>query len=292
MKKHIIKIILLLFMFHSTMGQELNALLNAYIGENAKEYIQPVVDLFGANLNTGRSEWAKLDSGFHIRITAIGSSSFPVKKMKVFEAASPANFIPTSINSVPTIIGKNESLTITGINETGYSYAPGYNVNHFLLLAPQISAGSFFNTELTASYIAFDLEDDFGKLNYFGAGFRHTLDNYIAKLPFSLNIGYMFQSLDVGDEISIKSHLPSIWLGKASKKLSCQLMMGYQITDAKLSYTYTGGTSAETVALELKNETPLFAEISAGLKLGFLVLHAAGSYSGPFTGAVGLTFKF
>jgi len=292
MKKYLLKFIFIFFLIDYALGQNLNAILDAYRGENAKGYVNPLIDLIGANLNTGRSEWAKLDSGFHVRISAIGSASFPSAKMKVFNATTYETFTPLSTHSVPTVIGKNEAVTVIGVNETAYSFPTGYNLKKLLLLTPQISVGSFINTELTARYFAFDFEGDLGKLQFFGAGIRHTLDNYIKSLPFNLNIGYMYQHLEVGDEISITSHLPSAWIGKTGKHFSAQLMLGYQILNGKINYTYSEGTASEPISLNLKNDIPYMAEISLGLKLGFVIIHAAANYSGPITGAAGITFKF
>ncbi|MEP7323526.1 MAG: DUF6588 family protein [Saprospiraceae bacterium] len=292
MKNHLIKLVIFVFLFNVSSAQNLNALLDAYRGDNARGYLNPLIDLLGANLNTGRSEWAKLDSGFHIRVSAIGSASQASSDLKVFTAITDPSFTPSSSRSVPTIVGKNEIITVQGVNETGYSFQAGYNLKHLLLAAPQISAGSFLNTELTARYFAYDFEEDFGKLQFYGIGMRHTLDNYIKGLPFSLNIGYMYQSLDAGDEISIQSHLPSLWLGKAGKNFSGQVMLGYQISNATINYTYKEGNTTENVLLNLKNKSPFMAEVSAGVKLGFLIIHAAVSYSGPLTGAGGITFKF
>jgi hypothetical protein len=291
MRKYILNLLLILGIFNYCLGQGLNSLLDAYRGVNGSGYVNPLIDLLGANLNTGRSEWARLDSGFHIRISVIGSASLPSNQMKVFTAGTDESFTPSSFNVVPTIIGKNEAITISGVNGTGYTYPTGYNLKYLLLAAPQISAGSFMNTELTARYFAFDFEGDFGKLQFYGIGMRHTLDNYIKNLPFSLNLGYMYQKLDVGDEVSITTHLPSLWIGKAGKHFSGQLMMGYQITDGKINYTYREGSNSEHVLLNLKNKTPYLAEISLGLKLGFVIIHTAVSYSGPLTGAAGITFK-
>ena len=292
MKKYLIPPGFIFLIINCLSGQNLNAILDAYRGDNAKGYINPLVDLIGANLNTGRSEWASLDSGFHVRISAIGSASFPASKMKVFNATTEETFSPSSTHTVPTVIGKNEAITITGVNETAYTYPTGYNLQKLLMVTPQISVGSIFNTELTARFFAYDFEGDLGKFQFFGAGFRHTVDHYIKSLPFNLNVGYMFQNLEVGDEISITSHLPSIWLGKSGKHFSAQLMLGYQILNGKINYTYVEGNTSEPIELNLKNDVPYMAEISMGVKLGVVIIHAAANYSGPVAGAAGITFKF
>lgn len=292
MKKYLISPGCIFLIIHCISGQNLNAILDAYRGENAKGYINPLVDLIGANLNTGSSEWAALDSGFHVRLSVIGSASFPASKMKVFNATTEETFTPSSTHRVPTVIGKNEAITIQGVNETAYTYPTGYNLQKLLMVAPQISVGSILNTELTARFFAFDFEGDLGKFQFFGAGIRHALDPYLKSLPFNLNVGYMFQNLEVGDEISLTSHLPSVWLGKAGKHFSAQAMLGYQILNGKINYTYVDGTTSEQIALNLKNDVPYMAEISLGVKLGVLIIHAAANYSGPVTGAAGITFKF
>ncbi len=207
-------------------GQNLNALLDAYGDANAKGYLRPLADLFGAGLNTGAREWAKLDSGFHIRLTAVGNFTFPASKLKTFDASTPESFTPFLVRAVPTVIGKNETVTVDGVNGTSYSFPTGYNLKYLFLVTPQLTAGTFLNTELNARFFTFDFEGDLGKLNFFGAGIRHSLDQYFGNWPIALNLSYMYQSLEVGDEIAITSHLPALSIGQAWKNFSCHLLAG------------------------------------------------------------------
>ena len=291
-KKILLALCLALGLASPGYGQTLNALLNAYGDGNANGYLRPLADLFGAGLNTGARDWAKLDSGFHIRLTAVGTFTFPAGSLKTFEASTPESFTPSVIRKVPTVIGKNETVSVEGVNGTSYSFPTGYNLKYLLLMSPQLSAGSFLNTELNARFFTFDFEGDLGKLNYFGAGLRHSLDQYFGNWPIALNLSYMYQNLEVGDEISISSHLPALCLGQAWRHLSYQVTAGYLMSRAEVNYNYTYGNESENFSLRLENDFPVFSEVSLSAKFGFLILHTAASYSGTFAGAGGITFKF
>ena len=60
------------FMMFTNMvqGQDQNIkdYLDAYLGENAVPYVQPLADLFASNINTGVWEWSKADTNFYFRL--------------------------------------------------------------------------------------------------------------------------------------------------------------------------------------------------------------------------------
>jgi len=64
---------------------DLNDYLDAYIGTNAKGYLQPAANLLITNINTGVWDWANIPDKVYFRIKANGMMSIPDEKMKTFK---------------------------------------------------------------------------------------------------------------------------------------------------------------------------------------------------------------
>lgn len=87
---------LLLLTAQSTRAQsDVEKALQQYGAEQVKGYIQPIGDLFGANLNAGFFRGAAIEkAGFHIRLDIIGMASMVGDKQKMYNAPAPPGFTP------------------------------------------------------------------------------------------------------------------------------------------------------------------------------------------------------
>jgi len=85
MKKVISVVTVCMLLSSSSKAQDFNDVLDSYLGANATPYVQPLADIFAANLNTGTREWSDIDSNFYIRLSVQGIYSFPSEKMKTFQ---------------------------------------------------------------------------------------------------------------------------------------------------------------------------------------------------------------
>ncbi len=72
--------------------QTIKEYLDAYIGENAVLYLQPLSDLFASNINTGVREWSKADSTFYFRLKAPAIVSYPAENMRTFTGHTSGDF--------------------------------------------------------------------------------------------------------------------------------------------------------------------------------------------------------
>src|SRR5687767_11057415 len=114
--KKLLPLFLLSFLhFSNTSGQQISEFLDAYTGENAIPYIQPLADIFTASVNTGTREWSRIDTTFYIRVRGSVIYSWASEKSKTFLAVTPENFEPQQIVEVPTIVGKNEAVAVAGV---------------------------------------------------------------------------------------------------------------------------------------------------------------------------------
>lgn len=287
---------MLVFLLTSTClsvvkSQSFETLVDAYIDDNAAAYLQPLADLVSANINTGIREWSRVDSNFHIRIGVITMASFPSKSMRTFMGKTGLGFEPEQEATVPTIVGKNEAVAVEGVNGTFFVFPVGYNVRQLPLAVPQITLCGIFNTELSGRYFAFDLNNDFGKVDYLGFGLRHGLNAYFKTLPFDLSLGYYYQKFNVGSYMQGQNQLISAYLGKSGKWWSSQISLAYQTSKTKFQYSFNEENNQKTYTVDVKGKYPVLVELSAALKLWLVNLHAAVSYNGPVTVSLGLGIK-
>jgi len=219
--------------------------------------------------------------------------SFPSEKMKTFQGVTANGFEPEQIIEVPTIVGKNEAIAVEGVNGTVYIFPVGYNVTSVPMGIPQITVGGFLHSELTARFFTFPLDGDLGDIKFIGVGGRHDIDHYFDGLPLDLSVGYFYHQVKAGKWVNTNHHLFSAHVGKSGKRWSSQLMIGYQIANMDVNYTYDDGeTTEEEVNLNLTNDNPFIFELSLGMKLAFIGFHASASYADLLSASVGLGLYF
>lgn len=288
-----IRVLFLLVMTSSLcVSQTIDQFLDSYQGENAIPYLQPLADLFTANLNTGIREWSKIDTSIYIRISMVAMASFPAKSQKTFTGKTDSDFEPEQTTAVPTIIGAVQPVTVPGVNTTAYVFPGGYNLKALPMAAPQLTIGGIHHTEITGRYFAFQLEHNLGKVSLFGLGIRHGLNSYLPSIPFEFSVGYFYNQFKDSTYINSQVHLGSVYLGKSGTWWSTQLMLGYQSSRTQIQYSFTQNEEVKHINLTLNNKYSFIAELSAALKIWILNLHGSISYSGPVTAAAGLGFQF
>lgn len=292
MKKALLLFTLGILLIPKPKAQGIGDFMDAYFGDNAVPYIQPLADIFTANANTGIYEWSHIDTSFYFRIRATAIYSWPSAESRTFTAVTPDHFEPQQFVDVPTIVGDNEAISAPGLNETYYVFAPGYNVDLFPYGAPQITVGGFLNSEISARFLTFPIGEDIGDIQFWGIGARHAISHYLNNFPVDLSVGYFYHHFELEDNIISNHHLVSAHVGKTGKWWSAGLMVGYQQTDFTADYLFDHGDSIEEVHMELSNENPFIVELTAGVKLGIIGIHTSASYAELFSASVGIGLYF
>jgi hypothetical protein len=260
-------------------AQSIEEYLDSYVGENAVPYVQPLADLFTSNINTGVWEWSTIDSDFYMRIKLQGMMSFPSESMRTFTGRTTGDFRPQQTVIAPTIIGDEDGILLEGDDDDIYIFPGGYDLQRLILGTPQITIGGFLNSELTARFLAFPLDNDLEKVRFYGIGGRHSISNYFSDSPFDLSVGYMYHHTEAGDYLNSDQHLISAHIGKSGRILSGQFMVGYQTSDSDIHYTYEDGATVNEIDLNLKNTNPFIMEAGLGVKLGPVMASTSVSYS-------------
>lgn len=271
--------------------QDIQAYLDAYIGENAIPYLQPLADLFASNINTGVWEWSKGDSTFYFRLKAQAIVSFPSDPMQTFTGKTTGDFRPSQTATVPTIIGDRNAVLLQGEDTTFYIFPGGYDLKRLMLGTPQVTIGGFLHSEISGRFLSFSLGEDIGQVRFLGIGARHFLSDYF-DLPFEFSVGYFYHHIQAGDYLDSDQQLVSVHLGKSGKYFSGQLMVGYQTSSSAIHYVYDNDDELINVDLQIENQNHMIFEASAGMRLGLLFVTGAVSYAQHPNISAGFGFFF
>ncbi len=270
----------------------INDYLESYVGENAVSYVQPVVDIYTAGINTGVWEWASIPDKLYLSIKAEGMVAFPTESMRTFVGKTSGDFRPQQTAIVPTIIGDKTSVVVYGEDKSIYVFPGGLDLDRLVSGTPQLTIGGFLNSEISVRYFTFTLPNDPGMVHFYGLGGRHSLSNYITDSPVDFSVGYMYQHMTAGSYIQTEQHLISGIVGKASEYFSGHIMIGYQASITDFHYTYDDGDAQYNVDLNVENSNPWIMEGGIGLQLKPLRIFGTISYAGHTTIAAGFGLSF
>ena len=152
-------------------------------------------------------------------------------------------------------------------------------MNRVILGTPQVTVGGFLNSEVTARFLTFDMDNEIERVRFYGIGARHSISNYFVDSPIDLSVGYMYHHLESGDYLNSDHHLISAHVGASGEILSGQFMVGYQTSDSDIHYIYDDGDVETDVNLNLTNNNPFIMEAGLGVKLGPVMASTSVSWS-------------
>ena len=291
MNKTFFATVLSVFSYSSMIGQtehqSIKDYIDAYVGENATPYLQPLADLFSSNLNTGVWEWSGMPDKFYIRIKLQGMLSLPDKSMRTFTGKTTGDFEPFTSAEVPTIIGNNTPVIIQGNDNTFYVFPGGYDLDKILLGTPQVTVGGLLHTELSGRFIAVELSKDIGRVEMTGVGFRHDITGWGSDPSFDFSVGYFYHHVQSEGYLNSHHHYLSAQLGKTMGVASGFIGAGYQFSKTDLHYVYEDENESIPVDLTLENKNQFLIEAGLALRLGPVYASGVVSYAKLTTVAFG-----
>jgi hypothetical protein len=272
--------------------RSINDYLDAYIGTNAKPYIQPLSDMVTTNIHTGVWDWSSIPDKPYFRIKAIGMLSKPSESMRTFEGHTSGDFTPPQTVTAPTIIGDRESIVLHGSDTSVYIFPGGFNLHQIALGTPQLVIGGLYHTEFMGRFLSFPISEKEGNVDFYGIGVRHSISSYFDHPSFDLSVGYAYHHIKAGSYLKSSQHLYSVIVGKSNGILSGHVSLNYQTAMQHLHYTYEDGMDMYNVNLDMENSRPFFVEGGVGLKLAFIFLNGSISYAGFYSFAIGAGLSF
>jgi hypothetical protein len=274
---------------------------SVYTGDNAKGYLQPLVDAIGADLNSAVWTSAHIpEDGLHVSLETRVVGLIFGSDQKTFMATPEAGFTPVQPEEVPTVVGDGHAVIITGDQGSHFAFPGGFSLHSFALAVPQVRVGAYRGTEAVFRYFALNTGDvEVGDISLYGFGVRHSISQYFGPVPpVDLALGAFYQKFKLGDDLmdataftmgaQVSRRFPA---GFASVEPYAALSMDTFSMD--VSYQ-TSGAEATPEKVNLSFDTSTSVDFTVGLNLmaAFVSLNGEYSISGQSTFAFGIGFGF
>lgn len=247
--------------------------------DNVRGYLQPMMDGFGANINSGFPGSARIGKmGVSVRVQFVAMGTLIGDSEKNFMATPPAPF-PQEPVQTATIFGGTGSVAEHPNYPITYKFQDGIiDASLIPFAVPQITVGNVFGTQMTIRYVPIPELDDFPKINLFGIGFRHSVSQYLPLVPVDLAAGIFYQTFSIGDFIDTKAWALSAQVSRTFLLVTVYGGLQYETTNVDVSYRYEGplppgDMSDRDVSVSFKGENRFRVTAGAGLSLGILHLH-------------------
>jgi len=250
------RILLILFISCSYLifANNFTEKIEQFAEENGKGYLQPFVNAYGANLNSGLFHTAKVLKPFKFGISINSMLAFISKKDKIFVAVRPdledpmtgfPVYSPEEIESATVFGDQGAIFNFSGdpshfSNEDDLKLPDGLNFNIAPLIIPQVNFGLPLGNEMMFRFFPeIEINSDLGALSFWGIGLKHSLNKNLLKLiPLDLAIQVVYHSFSIGEIIEMNSFSLN---GEVSKKI--------------LNWTFYGGLGFNNTKLNAHYET-------------------------------------
>lgn len=258
---------------------------------NAQNYLSPFVDLVGASLHSMHFSYHHPDSNkkFHLHLGVSVAASIVTDQMKTFTGVTEAPFTPEARVEVPTIFGKNESLTAYDKNGTGYSFPGGFGINQVNLLIPQLQVGTLFHTNFNGKFVALDVGGELKRIEMYGFGINHFISDYWHAQKYFVSVGGQFDAFNLGDYLEGKNWLAQASVGRQVKRFNCWSYLQYQ--KASYDFHYADDEQGDGF-VTVKGKNNVRFGIGGSVRLAFIKIQAEASILHPIMANLGLGIQF
>ncbi len=274
----------------TTAQTELEKALSQYNAQTVTGYIQPVADLFGADMHAGYYHNAAIpQSGFGLGFDIVVMGSIVQDAQKFYNAQAPAGFDPSTFKTATIFGGKGSLISFKGLEYKGSDGI--FNTSLFPLAVPQLRIGSLYGSDLTLRFVAIPEIGDakVPVITLWGVGVRHSISQYFSHSPVDIAVGGYFNSFTVGDLMDFKGFAVN---AQASKTISVLILYGgvaYESSKMGLTYTSTDPTVPPAVDIKMDGANNVRFTLGAGLSLGILNIFADANFGSVtnFSGGIG-----
>lgn len=284
-------IVLLLSVPHLQAESKFDKIIRQQNADNVKGYVQPVADLFGANMNAGFSHNAKIPiSGFGFRLDIIGMAALVGSEQETYSANDPWGGKFKTATVFGDKGGSSPNPAVPSDTSQSYRGSDGLlNTSIFPFATPQITIGHIYGTEAIIRYVPIPEIGSTPKITLFGIGVRHNISQYLGEPPLDLAAGFMYNNFTVGDLITVKGYAVAL---QASKELSVLVLYGgVQYEKSTLTLTYKP-TTGDNVNVDLEGSNVIRGTVGAGFNLGFFKIFADANFGAITSFAGGIGFGF
>lgn len=259
-----------------------------------KGYIQPMADLFGANMHAGLYRSADVPTaGFHLAVDIIAMGASVGDDQKSYEVELPAGYAAATFKA-PTIFGDKEGTVYTD-PVTGLQYASSggiINTSLFPLATIQATVGSIYGTDAIIRFVPIPSfkDEKFPKITMWGIGARHSISQYLPEPPVDIAAGIFYSKFSVGDFIDFTGVTIGAQAGKTFSVLSVFGGLAWESSQMNLSYTSTVQGVNPNVDIDLDGDNSFRFTAGASLQLAFFRLFADANFGSVTNFSAGLGF--
>ena len=284
-RQHLLRIVTAFFVVATlllpSVASSQSAIENAIQGfgkKNVEGYLQPVADLFGANMNSGYYRSASISTfGFHLSLDIIGMAAPLSDDQKTYMASTPAGFDPATFQT-STIFG--EAGTTVTHTKAGLRYKGSdgiFNTKMFPFAVPQLTVGSVLGTDAFVRFVPVPKigEDKIPPTTLWGVGVRHSISQYIPLIPVDIAAGVLYSKMKTGDIFDASGLTYGVQVGKTFSVLSLYGGFNIESSTLKVAYVSTEPGAAGNVEIELVGKRK--ASFTAGLGLSLGGIHLFGN---------------
>ncbi len=292
MKRIIIIMGLFLFLSSLTLSQ-VDKNLVSFPESAGKGYIQPLIDVMGANLNSGLYHSASMSKLFGFYIGVKGMVVFVPASMKSFTAELGSDYNPPNPETA-TVFGKKDGgakVRYRGLVDV--DLPGGIGLSAVPLAVPQASF-STMNSEILVRLVpSIKINDDVGDVNLFSIGLGHSISQYIPLFPINVAVQGVYQQLKVGSYLKATALNFNIHASKSFIFFGIYAGVGYESFTADVNYSYTPPQgSPQNISFNLKGKNNFRATAGLNLKLFILDLNVDYSIGNVNVLSAGLGFSF
>ncbi len=299
---------------------------------NAVKYVSPIISGWGADLNSGFYHTADLHDilGFDVQLKISATQLSDEDKKYQFEMPDQITYGALTLRAgtdyekfvtANSVVGaKDETIirTKTGSivpNQEIARLPGGFDVNFPVvgtaspLVVPQAAIGLPFGIEVIGRFIPTTTISgdgvDIGKVNFFGFGVRHDIDQYIpVPLPVNIAVHFMTQKFnfkDANDNNLISATATAYGVEASAKAFIFTLYGGFQLESSSFEigpYTANvnfGGQPQQLKDIKFTIDGKNTSRAHVGLRLILLLVNVHADYSfatAPvFTVGAGITLR-
>ncbi len=294
MKRIIIMLGLFLFLSSFAFSQ-VDKNLGSFPMSAAKGYIQPLIDVMGANLNSGLYHSASMSKLFGFYIGIKGMVVFVPSSMKEFTAELGSDYNPSSVKTA-TVLGETDggkTVVYKPINKN-VELPGGIGLSAVPLAVPQASF-STMNSEILVRFIpSIKINDDVGNINLFGIGLGHSISQYIPLFPINIAVQGVYQQLKVGSYLKATALNVNVHASKSFIFFGVYAGIGYESfsTDVNYSYKPSEVDPARNISFSSKGKNNFRATAGLNFKLFLLDLNVDYSIGKVNVLSAGFGFSF
>lgn len=253
-------------------------------------YVKPLVTTLGVAFNSATTHSADVADLWGVSFGVYGMYILIPESQRTFTPNLPSGY--ESTQSTATIYGHKGSAYA---GPGGFRiYPPGFNQTAIPAGVPQLGV-SFMNTEVLIRFFPeTKISDDNKKINLFGIGVKHQVDQYFLIMPLNLAVQFMYNKTEITNLIKLNTWAFNV---QASKKFGIVEAYGaLQLESCKVdvNYTYKGdnGLLDKKISASVTGDDKFRFILGGALNLAFFTLNVDVNLASQTAITSGLTFSF